>query len=157
MVEGGEGKAVVLAQIARGYYAEENFDAAIDTLKQAVEVSPGNVQAIQVLADILTQQGREAEGIVAPGDADALMDEIGVWACALYPNIGGFGNEGFLAKAATEIVDKERAKETELSDAVAKLRTQSDELAQAVLAHGAVEEDQRALQAQQVLQGVVGR
>ena len=34
---------------------------AIDNLKQAVEASPGNVQAIQVLADILTRQGREAE------------------------------------------------------------------------------------------------
>jgi len=26
----------------------------------------------------------------------AYMDSIGVWAAALYPNIGGFGNESFL-------------------------------------------------------------
>lgn len=57
----GEGKAIVLTQIARGHYTEKNFDTAIESLKQAVEASPGNVQAIQVLADILTQQGREAE------------------------------------------------------------------------------------------------
>ena len=57
----GESKAIVLTQVARGYYSENNFDAAIDSLKQAVGASPGNVQAIQVLADILTQQGREAE------------------------------------------------------------------------------------------------
>jgi tetratricopeptide (TPR) repeat protein len=57
----GEAKAIVLTQIARGYYSEEKFDQAIDNLKMAVEASPGNVQAIQVLADILTRQGREAE------------------------------------------------------------------------------------------------
>ena len=26
----------------------------------------------------------------------ALMDEIGTWAQAIYPNVGGFGNQGFL-------------------------------------------------------------
>ncbi|MDH3704628.1 MAG: amidohydrolase [Acidimicrobiia bacterium] len=34
----------------------------------------------------------------------ALMDEIGVWACALYPNIGGFGNEGFLGLGDPELM-----------------------------------------------------
>lgn len=57
----GEAKASVLTEVAKGYYGEQNMDAAIDSLKQAVEAAPGNVAAIQVLADILTQQGREAE------------------------------------------------------------------------------------------------
>ena len=29
----------------------------------------------------------------------AYMDSIGVWAMALYPNVGGFGNEAFLSSA----------------------------------------------------------
>jgi predicted TIM-barrel fold metal-dependent hydrolase len=31
------------------------------------------------------------------------MDEIGVWASALYPNIGGFGNESFLSLPSEEL------------------------------------------------------
>lgn len=31
------------------------------------------------------------------------MDEIGVWACALYPNIGGFGSESFLSLPDAEL------------------------------------------------------
>jgi predicted TIM-barrel fold metal-dependent hydrolase len=31
------------------------------------------------------------------------MDEIGVWACALYPNIGGFGSESFLSLPDPEL------------------------------------------------------
>jgi valyl-tRNA synthetase len=37
-------------------------------------------------------------------------------------------NEGFIAKAAAEVIDKERAKEAELADRVAALREQLDEL-----------------------------
>jgi predicted TIM-barrel fold metal-dependent hydrolase len=33
----------------------------------------------------------------------AYMDEIGVWASALYPNIGGFGNESFLSLPDPEL------------------------------------------------------
>ena len=33
----------------------------------------------------------------------AYMDEIGVWASALYPNIGGFGNESFLGLPDEEL------------------------------------------------------
>ena len=33
----------------------------------------------------------------------AYMDEIGVWACALYPNIGGFGSESFLSLPDPEL------------------------------------------------------
>ncbi len=57
----GEGKVVVLTEIAKGYYAEGNVDQAIATLKQAVEMAPENIEAIQVLADLLTRQGKEAE------------------------------------------------------------------------------------------------
>jgi len=39
-------------------------------------------------------------------------------------------NEGFLAKAAAEVVDKERAKAAELADAVSKLTAQLGELAE---------------------------
>ena len=39
------------------------------------------------------------------------------------------GNEGFLAKAAPEIVEKDRARAAELADAVAKLTAQLAELA----------------------------
>lgn len=42
---------------------------------------------------------------------------------------GKLANEGFLAKAAVEIVDKERAKAAELADAVSKLTAQLSELA----------------------------
>ena len=31
----------------------------------------------------------------------AYMDEVGIWSMALYPNVGGFGNEAFLELGAT--------------------------------------------------------
>ena len=57
----GDSKALVLTQIAKGYGAEGNQDQAIEKLKMAVEASPGNQAAIQVLADLLTRQGKEEE------------------------------------------------------------------------------------------------
>ena len=40
----------------------------------------------------------------------AYMDEVGIWAMALYPNVGGFGNEAFLMLeagiATAEDIDK---------------------------------------------------
>ena len=42
---------------------------------------------------------------------------------------GKLSNEGFLAKAAADVIDKERAKAAELGDAVAKLTAQLSELA----------------------------
>ncbi len=32
------------------------------------------------------------------------MDEIGIWAMALYPNVGGFGNQGFLNLGDPELM-----------------------------------------------------
>ncbi len=92
----GEGKATVLTQIARGYYAEENYEAAIAKLEQAVELSPGNAAAIQVLADILTRQGREEEAAKylaqLPDDATLPTDMVLNIGIRLY-------NEGDTAKA----------------------------------------------------------
>ena len=34
----------------------------------------------------------------------AYMDEVGIWAMALYPNVGGFGNEGFLRLGDAELM-----------------------------------------------------
>ena len=34
----------------------------------------------------------------------AYMDEIGIWAMALYPNVGGFGNESFLRLGDAELM-----------------------------------------------------
>ena len=34
----------------------------------------------------------------------AYMDEVGIWAMALYPNIGGFGNESFLGLGDPELM-----------------------------------------------------
>lgn len=56
-----EGQAVVLLSMAKGYDLEGNRPAALETLERALEVSPGNVQVIQVLADLLTREGREEE------------------------------------------------------------------------------------------------
>lgn len=96
MVLEGEGKATVLTEIAKGYYGEKNLDAAIDSLKQAVELSPGNVAAIQVLADILTREGREAEAAVylaqLPEDATLPTDMVLNIGIRLY-------NDGDTAKA----------------------------------------------------------
>lgn len=76
----GDAKVIVLTQVARGYYSEDNMDSAISALEQAVELSPGNVQAIQVLADILTQQGREEEAAAylaqLPDDAKLPTDMV---------------------------------------------------------------------------------
>jgi predicted TIM-barrel fold metal-dependent hydrolase len=33
----------------------------------------------------------------------AYMDELGIWACALYPNVGGFGNQDFLKIADDDL------------------------------------------------------
>jgi predicted TIM-barrel fold metal-dependent hydrolase len=35
----------------------------------------------------------------------AYMDSIGVWAIAIYPNVGGFGNQGFLSLGDRELMD----------------------------------------------------
>jgi predicted TIM-barrel fold metal-dependent hydrolase len=33
------------------------------------------------------------------------MDSVGIWAMALYPNVGGFGNQGFLALGDRDLMD----------------------------------------------------
>jgi predicted TIM-barrel fold metal-dependent hydrolase len=33
------------------------------------------------------------------------MDSVGIWAMAIYPNVGGFGNQGFLALDDRELMD----------------------------------------------------
>lgn len=34
------------------------------------------------------------------------MDSVGIWAMAIYPNVGGFGNQGFLALGDRELMDE---------------------------------------------------
>ncbi len=92
----GDGKVLVLTEIAKGYYAEGSIEPAISTLKQAVEMAPGNVQAIQVLADLLTRQGNETEAerylAMLPEDAKLPTDMVLNIGIRLY-------NEGSTEKA----------------------------------------------------------
>ena len=58
---GPEGKQQVLLAIARTYDQEGNRDKAIASVQQILEISPDNVQALQLIADLLSRQGKEEE------------------------------------------------------------------------------------------------
>jgi len=56
-----EGQAEVLVAVARSWDQEDNRDQAIVTLERGLELNPGNVELLQVIADLLTRAGREME------------------------------------------------------------------------------------------------
>ena len=66
---GAEGRAQVLVAIARTYDMEGNRDAAIEALERLLEEDPENVQALQLIADLLGRAGREE-------DAQSYLDRI---------------------------------------------------------------------------------
>ncbi len=71
---------------------------------------------LEGLVDIAAERERATKELVrAQGDLDRLTKKL--------------GNEGFLAKAATEVIEKDRAKATELTAQVAKLAEQIADLA----------------------------
>lgn len=73
----------------------------------AQRVVPIGVTAVAGWKDPFPAAPRNMDEIPAAAhDATArlpYMDEIGVWASALYPNIGGFGNESFLSLPDQEL------------------------------------------------------
>lgn len=54
-------KSQIHRQIAQTYGMEGNNAAAIETLKKALEASPGEASILQLLADLLSREGRETE------------------------------------------------------------------------------------------------
>jgi len=54
-------QAPVHLQIARTYGQQDRTDEAIVALQNAIEVSPGNVPVLQLLADLLGRAGRDEE------------------------------------------------------------------------------------------------
>ena len=58
---GPEGQLQVLFAIARTYDEEGDRDQAISTMERALEIAPDNVQALQLIADLLGRAGREDE------------------------------------------------------------------------------------------------
>lgn len=58
---GGEGRTQVLLAIARSYDVQGDREAAIDTVERILEAEPQNVQALQLIADLLGRAGREDE------------------------------------------------------------------------------------------------
>jgi len=58
---GPEGKQQVLLAIARTYDQEGDRDQAIASVQKILEISPENVQALQLIADLLSRQGKEEE------------------------------------------------------------------------------------------------
>lgn len=75
-----EGQAQVLLTIAQGYGMERDNAAAISTLQRAVELAPGNAQVLQLLADLLMREGRDAEAqeylAQLPADAELPTDMV---------------------------------------------------------------------------------
>ncbi|MGB5816357.1 MAG: tetratricopeptide repeat protein, partial [Thermoanaerobaculia bacterium] len=91
-----EGRAEVLVAVARSYDQEGNRDQAIATLERGLELNPGNVDLLQVIADLLTRAGREVEAqeylAQVPDDVDMPAD--------LLLNIGiRFYNDGDMDQA----------------------------------------------------------
>ncbi|MGB6002971.1 MAG: tetratricopeptide repeat protein, partial [Thermoanaerobaculia bacterium] len=90
------GRAEVLVAVARSYDQEGNRDQAIATLERGLELNPGNVDLLQVIADLLTRAGREVEAqeylAQVPDDVDMPAD--------LLLNIGiRFYNDGDMDQA----------------------------------------------------------
>lgn len=57
----GEGRAQVLLAIARSYDQQGQRDRAIETVQRILEQDPADVQALQLIADLLSRAGREEE------------------------------------------------------------------------------------------------
>lgn len=76
----GDGRSQVLMTIAQGYYVEGQKEAAIETLAKGLEENPGHLQMTQVIADLLTREGREAEAekylAQLPADAELPTDMV---------------------------------------------------------------------------------
>ncbi len=66
---GPEGRSQVLLAVARSYDTEGDRDRAIETVERILEESPEDVQALQLIADLLSREGREEE-------AQAYLDRI---------------------------------------------------------------------------------
>ncbi|HUP42644.1 MAG TPA: tetratricopeptide repeat protein [Thermoanaerobaculia bacterium] len=66
---GPEGRAQVLLAIARSYDLQGNRDQAIATVDRILGTEPENVQALQLIADLLSRSGREKE-------AQAYLDRV---------------------------------------------------------------------------------
>ncbi len=64
-----DSQSQVLLAIARSYDQEGNRDKAVETVKRILDTSPDNVQALQLIADLLSRQGKEEE-------AQAYLDKI---------------------------------------------------------------------------------
>ncbi|TNF75650.1 MAG: tetratricopeptide repeat protein, partial [Acidobacteria bacterium] len=93
---GPDGQAEVLVAIARSFDQEDKRDEAIATLERGLELNPGNVEMLQVIADLLTRAGREVEAqeylAQVPDDVEMPAD--------LLLNIGiRFYNEGDMDQA----------------------------------------------------------
>jgi len=98
----------------------DSFVAATDAAKPAhsVTVVAGGMEVyvpLEGLVDFEAERARVAKELAAAAEDLAKVERK-------------LANEGFLAKAAPEVVAKERAKEAELADRVAALREQLDEL-----------------------------
>jgi valyl-tRNA synthetase len=98
----------------------DSFVAATDAAKPAhsVTVVAGGMEVyvpLEGLVDFDAERIRVAKQLASAADDLAKVERKLV-------------NEGFLAKAAAEVIDKERSKEAELADRVAALREQLDEL-----------------------------
>lgn len=66
---GAEGQTQVLLAIARTYDQEGDRDQAVATVERILEQNPDDVQALQLIADLLSRAGREDE-------AQAYLDRI---------------------------------------------------------------------------------
>lgn len=66
---GPEGQTQVLLAIARSYDAQGNRPKAIETVERVLAIDPVNVQALQIIADLLSREGRDEE-------AQAYLDKV---------------------------------------------------------------------------------
>lgn len=75
-----EGKVQVMMSVARGQDLEGDRSAAIATLEKANETAPANGAVLQLLADLLTREGRENEARAyldqMPEDAELPTDMV---------------------------------------------------------------------------------
>ncbi|MGH9465662.1 MAG: tetratricopeptide repeat protein [Thermoanaerobaculia bacterium] len=70
----------ILQQIARSYDVEENRAAAIAALERALAIAPENPAVLQLIADLLSREGRDAESEAylarIPADAELPADML---------------------------------------------------------------------------------
>lgn len=58
---GADGRKQVLMAIARSYDLEDDREMAIETVQRILEQNPDDVQALQLIADLLGREGRQEE------------------------------------------------------------------------------------------------